>query len=128
LKERRKLSEDALRRVEGILQEMRDENMIAPVLVEGRRDEEALRKLDFQGEIILINSGISLPDLSQRIAKRYGKVMLLTDWDRKGSYLAGKLYTLLRDLGVSVNMEYRRLLKFYTGSEISTVEELPGIF
>lgn len=128
MRARGKLSEDTLERIEALLSEFREENIWAPIIVEGRRDEKALRALRFQGKIIVLNQGVSLADLSQRISEEHSEVIILTDWDRKGGTLAGKLYKLLTDCGVKCDMEFRNLLMLYTSSQISTVEELPSLF
>ncbi len=125
---RGKIPEESLKRIEAILEDFREENLRAPIIVEGKRDEDALRTLGFRGEIIRINSGSSLVSFAQRISMEYKRVIILTDWDRTGSFLAGRLYELLRDNDVLCDMEFRRKLGFYAGSLISTVEELPSIF
>ncbi|AGB04950.1 small primase-like protein with Toprim domain [Aciduliprofundum sp. MAR08-339] len=122
------ISQESMEKIESILEDMRVENVQTPILVEGKRDREALRTLGMEGEIITVNMGKSLSDLADFIASRHFKVIILTDWDRKGSYLAGKLFTLLRDNDVICNMEYRRKLGFYVGAHISSVEELASLF
>ncbi len=121
------LPQESLQKIEDLIEELKEANLSVPVLVEGKRDLAALRELGLEGEILLVNSGKNLVDLSDLIAKRYSEIIILTDWDRKGSYLAGKMFTLLRDNGVLCNMEYRRKIGFYAGSLISTVEELPSV-
>ncbi len=118
------LPPESLEKIIGILDEMREDNNSVPILVEGRRDRRALVALGFKGEIIVLNSGKSLSNLADKIASSYGELIILTDWDKKGSYLAGRIFNLLRDNDVVCNLEYRRKLGFYLGSHISTVEEL----
>jgi len=77
-----------------------------------------------EGDIIVLNSGYTLVDVADEISKKYRKIIILTDWDKKGSYLAGRIFNLLRDNDVICNLEYRRKLGFYLGPHISTVEEL----
>ena len=118
------LPDESLEKILRILDEMREDNSTVPILVEGRRDKDALVNLGFEGDIIVLNSGKSLVNLVDEIARSYKKLIILTDWDEKGSYLAGRVFNLMRDSDVLCNLDYRRKLGFYLGSHISTVEEL----
>ncbi len=118
------ISKESLAKIMLIIDEMKGDNENTPILVEGKRDKKALEELGFEGKIIVLNSGHTLASLADRISKKYRKIIILTDWDKKGSYLAGRLFNLLRDNDVICDMEYRRKLGFYLGSHISTVEEL----
>ncbi len=118
------ISRESLDKVYQILDEMKADNENIPILVEGKRDKKALQELGFEGDIIILNSGHTLANIADWISEKHKKIIILTDWDKKGSYLAGRLFNLLRDNDVVCNMEYRRKLGFYLGSHISTVEEL----
>jgi 5S rRNA maturation endonuclease (ribonuclease M5) len=121
------LNEESLINIWKIIEEMRCENASIPILVEGKRDKMALRTLGFEGEIITINSGKTLTSLADNIAQSYRNVIILTDWDKKGNYLAGRIFNLLRDNDVICDLEYRRKLGFYLGPHISTVEEIASL-
>jgi len=118
------ISEESLAKIIAIIDDMREDNESMPILVEGKRDKKALQELGFEGDIIVLNSGYTLADVADAISKKYRKIIILTDWDKKGSYLAGRIFNLLRDNDVICNLEYRRKLGFYLGPHISTVEEL----
>jgi len=118
------ISEESLAKIMAIIDDMREDNESTPILVEGKRDKKALKELGFEGDIIVLNSGYTLADVADAISKKYRKIIILTDWDKKGSYLAGRIFNLLRDNDVICNLEYRRKLGFYLGPHISTVEEL----
>ena len=118
------ISRESLAKILLIIDKMKEDNESTPILVEGKRDEKALQELGFEGKIIVLNSGHTLANLADRVSKNYRKIIILTDWDKKGSYLAGRLFNLLRDNDVFCDMEYRRKLGFYLGSHIFTVEEL----
>ena len=124
MKRQKKLSEDILEKIEKIISEAKIMNYDTPILVEGRRDREALRLLGFKGEILLINKGKSLSAVADGIAMRYEKIIILTDWDKKGDFLAERMEQLLEDNNVECDMELRRKLSALLGAHISTVEEL----
>lgn len=109
--------------LEKALLDLRDENKKIPIIVEGEKDIEALRKLDIDGTIISVNIGISLIDFCDRIAGEYKDIIILTDWDRRGGYLC---HTIKRNLEgrVNCNTRYREL--FAKNAMIRTVEGLPS--
>lgn len=105
------------------LSELKDKNNFIPIIVEGEKDIEALRKLDITGEIISVNSGVSLTDFCDRIARKYQEIIILTDWDRRGGYLC---HTIKRNLEgrVSCDIYYREV--FAKNAMIKTIEGLPS--
>jgi len=109
--------------LEKIVAELGEENRSVPIVVEGKKDIEALRKLDIIGEIIGINSGHTLIDFCDKIAQEYTDIIILTDWDRKGGYLC---WTIKRNLEgrVNCNTKYREL--FAKNTMIRTLEGLPS--
>lgn len=104
-----------------------------PILVEGMKDERALRMLGFEGPIELMNRGW---DRSRLVAYLYDKfgtrnmvdggppLILLMDWDRTG----GRLQTALRDrlqaLDVPVDEDLRKVLLRVMKPEGRTVEAI----
>jgi len=127
LKGQKKLSEDILEKIEALISQAKIENYNTPILVEGRKDREALRLLGFRGVILLLNKGKSLSALADSIAMKYEKIIILTDWDKKGNYLAERMKALLEDDDVECDMEFRRKLSSLLGSHITTVEELVSL-
>jgi len=105
------------------LLELSEENRIVPVIVEGEKDIEALRKLDLTGEIITLNVGMSLTDFCDHIAEKYREVIILTDWDRRGGYLC---HTIIKNLQgrVKCDTHYRELIA--KNAMIRTIEGLPS--
>jgi len=103
--------------------ELIEENKTIPIIVEGNKDIDALRKLGITGEIIGFNKGLSIPDFCDRIAKKYKHIIILTDWDRKGGYLCSTIKKNLESQ-VECNTRYREI--FATKTMIKTVEGLPS--
>ena len=115
----------SLEEIEKALTDLREENKKIPVIVEGEKDIEALKKLGLTGKIISLNSGSSLIDFCDKIAREYKDIIILTDWDKKGGFLCS---TIRRNLQgrVFCNTYYREV--FAKCSMIKTVEGLPSWF
>lgn len=113
----------ALEDVERAISELIEENKSTPVIVEGEKDILALRKLGLTGEIISLNKGVALIAFSDKIAKKYKKVIILTDWDRRGGYLC---HTIVKNLEgrVNCNIIYREF--FARNTTIKNIEGLPS--
>lgn len=103
-----------------------------PVVVEGIRDENAVRALGFTGPVEKVNRGWDRSRLVAYLHKTYAveetnkgsRVILLMDWDRTG----GRLQTSIRDrlmaLDVKVDEELRNTLLRTLKPEGRTVESL----
>ncbi len=113
----------SLETLEKALSELQEENKKIPIIVEGDKDIDALRKLDINGIIISVNTGVSLTDFCDKIAQNYKNIIILTDWDRKGGYLC---HTIRKNLEgrVNCNIYYREI--FAKNSMIRTIEGLPS--
>lgn len=109
--------------IEKALIELQDENKITPILVEGDKDIEALRKLGINGIIISINTGKSLSNFCDMLAQKYVSIIILTDWDRKGGYLSHIIQKNLKGR-VKCNTYYREI--FAKNAMIKTLEGLPS--
>ncbi|NJE30751.1 hypothetical protein E3E38_06800 [Thermococcus sp. 18S1] len=105
---------DKLREFEGAL------------IVEGLRDEVALRNLGVRAEIIRL-SRLPLTEVAL-IASSYKEVMILTDFDRKGEELARKLLRYLEGYPCRVDAETRRELKRIAKKDIKGIEDLYGLY
>ncbi len=105
---------DKLREFEGVL------------IVEGMRDEVALRNLGVRAEIIRL-SRLPLAEIAL-IASHYREVMILTDFDRKGEELAKKLVSYLEGYPCRVDTQTRRELKHIAKKDIKGIEELDGLY
>lgn len=113
----------SLEDVQKALSELVEENKSIPIIVEGEKDVDALRRLGLTGEIITLNSGVTLIDFCDKIAEKYDEVIILTDWDRKGGFLYN---TIERNLEgrVKVNSYYREVFSKNVMSR--TLEGLPS--
>jgi len=115
--------ETTIEELEKILDELRKENKTKPILVEGDKDIAALRNLDFRGEIIKLNTGVSLSNFCDSLARKYTDIILLLDWDRKGGFLSSNIIKNLYGR-VQCNTYYREYIA--KRSVIRTLEGLPS--
>lgn len=97
-----------------------------PIIVEGRRDEHALRKLGIGGAIHCLKAtGESRLRLLERLdgSKR---VIILTDFDRKGDELESWLYQELSHRGIHPDNRAWWKLRGLARTEVRSVEEFPS--
>ena len=95
----------------------------AAIIVEGQRDERALRALGATGPIIMASRRPAL-DLAEDAARRYKEIVILTDWDLKGEEMARIMEQMLLHTPSHVDMEIRERLKKLVRKEIKDVESL----
>jgi 5S rRNA maturation endonuclease (ribonuclease M5) len=115
--------EQTLEELEEEITELQEENKTVPIIVEGDKDIAALRKLEVSGEIIRFNKGLSVPDFCDTIAQKYQHIILLTDWDWRGSRLCYSIKKHLENR-VNCNLKYREM--FAKRCNCRTVEGLPS--
>jgi 5S rRNA maturation endonuclease (ribonuclease M5) len=92
------------------------------VVVEGRRDEGALRSIGFTGSVLMLCHNNSLRSLVKQIGKR--RAVLLFDNDREGEKLARRAKDFLEACDVSVDVSYRKDLLPVTRGKVRQIEEL----
>jgi 5S rRNA maturation endonuclease (ribonuclease M5) len=91
------------------------------ILVEGQRDENALRRLGFRGHLASLSSvrrrGMGAFEDSR-------KVVILTDLDREGAVLASRYLKALTHEGIRASLAERRRLKHASKGVFLHVENL----
>ena len=92
------------------------------VVVEGKRDASALKKLGFSGQIIEFHKFGGIVNFADYVA-RYEKLIILFDRDRKGRYLTGKTIQLLQRR-TKIDLSFKRKLTVITKGKIRFVEQL----
>jgi 5S rRNA maturation endonuclease (ribonuclease M5) len=118
---------DALYELEKVLKEVSP--LVDIVLVEGSRDVKALRRLGYSGAIEITNQvGVSDYDLLEIIAKRYDRVLVLTDFDREGISLNLHYSRILEREGIKVERGLRRAIGRLTAAiGVYEIEDLDNI-
>ena len=99
-------------------------NLTVPVLVEGRRDREALVAVGLEGNIEILNNGQHMTDRISGLARENSRLIVLTDWDRKGKELFARLCELGRSEGMKVEEDHWRRMGPLVSKEIQVVEDL----
>jgi len=93
-----------------------------PIIVEGRRDEEGLRRAGVRGEIIQVKSIKGLRRFfEQRDVKR---VILLLDLDSEGEKLVKILIQSLEGVVGEIDLSYRRRLMEFKRFGLIEIESL----
>lgn len=111
-------------RVLDTLEALREGSRTAPVVVEGKRDREALERLGVRGEVVTLNSGTSIFGLCETLAREHEEVIVLTDWDRRGGQLCRLLREGLAANGVRCDVDLRAQLAGLCKKEAKDVESL----
>lgn len=92
------------------------------VVVEGKRDSKALRKVGFFGKILEFNKFRGMVDFTDNAAK-YENIIILFDRDKKGRHLTGKTIQLLQRR-TNIDLSYKRKLRVITKGKIMFIEQL----
>ncbi len=92
------------------------------IVVEGKRDEEALKKLGFSGKICQFHSFKGLIKFADSMPK-YKKLILLLDSDPKGRYFTKRIISQLQHR-MTIDLSYRKQLTIITKGKIRNVEDL----
>lgn len=108
----------------------------AVILIEGRRDREALERLGFSGPIEVLNRGWPVDDVLVYLVETYGRqskhdrgpsVIVLMDWDRTGGRLQSNIRRNLESLDVGFDEQLRSVLMRCLKPETRVVEGLSGL-
>ncbi len=112
---------------ERLLDELRRQSDAGiPIVVEGRRDEAALRKLGINGDIHCLKArGESRHDFLERLNDSR-EAILLTDFDREGKELETWLYHELSQRGIACDLRLWRRIRSLSRTDVHAVEELPS--
>lgn len=113
-------------RLREVLQAVYEANKRIPVIVEGRRDADALRKIGFVGDIITLHSGKGIYEFCEGLAGKYHHVILLMDWDDKGEKLHRALSKDLKGLWEEF-APFREIIKVLCQKDIKDIEGIPGL-
>ncbi len=92
------------------------------VIVEGKRDSTALKKLGFSGTVLEFHKFGGMIKFVDSVAK-YDRLIMLLDGDRKGKYLTGKIIEQLQRR-TKVDLSIKRKLVGITKGKIRFTEQL----
>jgi 5S rRNA maturation endonuclease (ribonuclease M5) len=97
-----------------------------PIIVEGKKDVEALRELAIEGKIIEAKtSGKSILDVISEVEEcKTQEVILLLDFDRRGREWTKRLKQYLEKMQIKPNIFFWKKLLSIAGREVKDVEGL----
>ncbi len=92
------------------------------VIVEGKRDSTALKKIGFSGKVLELHKFGGMIKFVDSVAK-YQRLIILLDGDRKGRYLTRKIVEQLQHR-TKVDLSFKRKLVSITKGKIRFIEQL----
>jgi len=92
------------------------------IVVEGKRDEDALKKIGITGRICQFHSFKGLIKFADSMPK-YKNLIILLDYDRKGRYLTKRIIAQLQHR-MTIDLSFRKELTFITKGKVRNVEDL----
>ena len=118
-----------LERLQKLIERIEDESEKGyAIIVEGRRDRDSLRRMGVTGSIHCVQSSRQNPFSFAQELGNMKEVIILTDFDRQGVYLAKRLSRILISQKVRANLVLWRELRRLAKSDIRSIEELPKYF
>lgn len=99
-----------------------------PIIVEGKKDQQALNLLGVNGTVLTVKTGgKSLLGCAEEIeALGIREVVLLLDFDRRGKEGTLRLQQNLEHAKITVNIRFWRDLEALAGKDIRCIESLPS--
>jgi len=97
-----------------------------PIIVEGKKDAQALRELGINGTIMMVKTGGKsfLDALAEIEELGASEIILLLDFDRRGVEGTRRLQEDLERARIKVNTKFWRELRSIVGREICCIESL----
>ena len=117
---------DRAERLREVLEALHEVNKLVPILVEGKKDSLALKSIGFTGEIITFHRGMDIYDISEEIAEKYDRVVLLMDWDAHGEHLMRSLEENLKGHYEEFT-PFREIIKLICQKDIKDIEGIPSL-
>jgi len=96
----------------------------AAVLVEGKRDANALRGLGYSGPLFTIAIMATSPVSRQRMRDKVRQMIILTDLDTEGQRLAAKSIKFLSNEGIRPSLAQRKRLSAASRGVFLHIENL----
>jgi 5S rRNA maturation endonuclease (ribonuclease M5) len=119
-----RIDQDEVQKVQKFVSMLNEESENgAIVVVEGKRDVDALISIGFNGNVVTLNNFKGVNGLVDNL-EQVRKVILMLDMDRKGKYLTHKILTLLQYKGRNVDMFYKKKLAEITRGKVRHIEEI----
>ncbi len=119
-----RIDQDEVQELQKFVDMLNEEsNNGAVIVVEGKRDVNALASVGFKGNVVTLNNFRGINMLVDNL-ERAGKVILMLDMDHKGKYLTHKILSLLHYKGKNVDVFYKKTLSEITKGKVRHIEEI----
>lgn len=109
-----------IRQVQQLIQELNQQD--AAVVVEGRRDADALRRLGFVGTLMQFHRYGGFVRFADTV-ESWKRIIILFDYDHEGRYMTHRLIRLLQRR-TRIDLSYHRRLAKITRGRVRYVEQL----
>jgi 5S rRNA maturation endonuclease (ribonuclease M5) len=103
-----------------------ESNKNSIVIVEGKRDMEALYYLGYNGNIKAYHHYRGTTNFVDQCAVNYKKLILLMDSDKKGKVITKKILSQLN--GRIIDLNYKKKLQQITRGRIKKIEEIKSFY
>jgi 5S rRNA maturation endonuclease (ribonuclease M5) len=103
-----------------------ESNRNSIVIVEGKRDIEALYYLGYKGNIKAYHHYRGTTNFVDQCALNYKKLILLMDSDKKGKIITKKILSQLN--GRTIDLNYKKKLLQITKGRIKKIEEIKSFY
>jgi 5S rRNA maturation endonuclease (ribonuclease M5) len=119
------VDDETIERIRGFIGMLNEEYEKGSVIVvEGRRDAEALAKVGFTGNPAVFHHFKGVADFLDYHEPGQKKIILLLDMDRTGKVLTKKIVSQLQTRRQSVSLFYKNTLAKITNGKVRHVEDL----
>ena len=118
--------EEKSEKLESIIQKLIERSKEAAIiLVEGVKDVRSLRLVGVTGKIITVkNIRIPLYDYLHKYVDTKDEIIVLTDFDRRGAQLAGKMTNYFERSGKPINLTFWLKMNGFISRDIKDIEGL----
>jgi 5S rRNA maturation endonuclease (ribonuclease M5) len=96
-----------------------------PILVEGKKDLYALRRLGVKSKIVCVKASSKIL-IDKLDTIKEDEIIVLVDFDRDGKMLVSRMATYLESQGVKVNLGYWKEMSALVRRDVKDVEGLPS--
>lgn len=117
---------ERVERLKEVFEALYEVNKRIPIIVEGKRDVRALRKIGLVGDIITLHRGEGLYEFCDDIAARFHKIILLMDWDEKGESLYKSISAHLNGMWEEFSA-FREIIKILCQKDVKDIEGIPAL-
>ncbi|MDG6222231.1 MAG: toprim domain-containing protein [Candidatus Bathyarchaeota archaeon] len=120
-------TEKRLEKIQNLLDRLEQKSAKGiPIVVEGKNDVDALRRLGISGELVLAKtSGKSFLDVQDEIEKTSKReIILLFDFDRRGKEWTNRLARCLEEMKITPNLVFWKMFLGLVGRDVKDIEGL----